>query len=126
MSHKHLKSNVAVLLKTSSLQITVVAKFSLSDALELGKGGVGENSCILHTLPFYVNLYWLLGRNKLLIYKTLLKTNLDLRNTTLGHGFHFHHRNPRMFSIKSFVHDSGRTLVCAEYGYQKGSPYTNS
>jgi hypothetical protein len=73
MSHKHMKSNVAVLLKTSSLQISVVAKFSLSDALELGEGGVGEDSCILHILPFYVNLYWLLGHNKLLIYKTILK-----------------------------------------------------
>jgi hypothetical protein len=41
-------------------------------------------------------IYWLLGsksklstNNKLLIYKTLLKPIWDLRNTTLGYGFHF-------------------------------------
>jgi hypothetical protein len=28
--------------------------------------------------------------------------------------------------IESLAHDSGRTLVCAEYGYPKGSPNTNS
>jgi hypothetical protein len=60
--------------------------------------------------------------NKLLIYKTILKP-LDLRNTTLGYGFHLQHRNSR---IESLAHDSGRTLVCAEYDYLKGSPNTNS
>jgi carbonic anhydrase len=47
----------------------------------------------------YDSDHWLLRRksklstsNKLLIYKTILKTNLDLRNTTLGYGFHFQHR----------------------------------
>jgi uncharacterized Zn-finger protein len=59
---------------------------------------------------------WLLGR----------KPNLSLRNTTLGYGFHFQHRNSRTFPIESLVHDSGRTFVCAEYGYPKGSPNTNS
>jgi hypothetical protein len=54
------------------------------------------------------------------------QTNLDLRNTTLGDGFHFQHRNPRTLPVESFVHDSGRTLVRAEYGYPKGSPNTNS
>jgi hypothetical protein len=29
-------------------------------------------------------------------------------------------------SIESLAHDSGRTLVRAEYGYPKGSPNTNS
>jgi hypothetical protein len=47
-------------------------------------------------------------------------------NTTLGYGFHFQHRNPRTFPIESLAHDSGRTSVCAEYGYPKGSPNTNS
>jgi hypothetical protein len=28
--------------------------------------------------------------------------------------------------IECLAHDSGRTLVCAEYGYPKGSPNTNS
>jgi hypothetical protein len=31
-----------------------------------------------------------------------------------------------MFPIESLAHDSGRTLVRAEYGYPKGSPNTNS
>jgi hypothetical protein len=41
-------------------------------------------------------MYWLLGpksklstSNKLLIYTNNTQTNLDLRNTTLGYGFHF-------------------------------------
>jgi hypothetical protein len=32
----------------------------------------------------------------------------------------------RFQSKESLAHDSGRTLVRAEYGYQKGSPNTNS
>jgi hypothetical protein len=28
--------------------------------------------------------------------------------------------------MESLAHDSGRTLLCAEYGYPKGSPNTNS
>jgi hypothetical protein len=56
----------------------------------------------------------------------ILKTNLDLRNTTLVYGFHFQNRNSRTFPIESLALDSGRTLVCAEYGYPKGSPNTNS
>jgi hypothetical protein len=43
-----------------------------------------------------------------------------------NNGFHFQHRNPRTLPIESFAYDSGRTLVRAEYGYPKGSPYTNS
>jgi hypothetical protein len=77
--------------------------------------------------------YWLLGRksklstsNRLLIYIKHTQTNLDLLNTTLGYGFHFQHRNSRTFPIESLAHDSGRTLVCAEYGYLKVSPNTNS
>jgi hypothetical protein len=37
--------------------------------------------------------------------------NLGLRNTALGYGFHFQHRNSRTFPIESLAHDSGRTLV---------------
>jgi hypothetical protein len=62
--------------------------------------------------------------NKLLIYKTIL--NLDLQNTALGYGFHFQHRHSRTFPNESLTYDSGRTLVCAEYGYPKGSPNTNA
>jgi hypothetical protein len=53
-------------------------------------------------------------------------TILDLRNRTLGYSFHFQHRNSRTLPIEIFAHDSGRTLVCAEYGYPKESPHTNS
>jgi hypothetical protein len=55
------------------------------------------------------------------MYKTMIP---DLRNTALG--YHFQHRNSRTFPIESLAHDSGCTLVCAEYGYPKGSPNTNS
>jgi hypothetical protein len=58
--------------------------------------------------------------------KNNTQTNLDLRDTTLGYGFHFQHRNSRTFPIESLAHDSGSTLVCVEYGYPKGSPNTNS
>jgi hypothetical protein len=78
-------------------------------------------------------MYWLLGRksklstsNKLLIYKTILKPIWTYGNTTLGYGFHFQHRNSTTFPIESLAHDSGLTSVCAEYGYLKGSPNTNS
>jgi hypothetical protein len=54
------------------------------------------------------------------------KTNLDLRNTTLGYGFQFQHRNFGTFPVKDRAHDNGRTSVRAEYGYPKGSPNTNS
>jgi UV DNA damage repair endonuclease len=47
------------------------------------------------------------------------QTNLDLRNTTLGYGFHFQRRNSRTFPIESLAHDSGCTLACVEYGIQK-------
>jgi hypothetical protein len=40
---------------------------------------------------------------------------MDLRNTTLGYGFHFQQRNSRTFPIERIAHDSRRTLVCAEY-----------
>jgi hypothetical protein len=53
-------------------------------------------------------------------------TNMGLQNTTLEYGFHFQHRNLRTLPTESFAHDSGRTLVRAEYGYLKGSPITNS
>jgi hypothetical protein len=54
------------------------------------------------------------------------QTNRGLWNITLGYGFHFQHRNSRAFQIETFAHDSGRNSVCAEYGYPKGSPNTNS
>jgi hypothetical protein len=79
--------------------------------------------------------YWLLGRKSKLSYIKLYiyiyiynnpQTNMDFQNTTLGYGFHFQHRNSRTFPIESLAHDSGRTLVRAEYGYPKGSPNANS
>jgi hypothetical protein len=38
------------------------------------------------------------------------QTNLDLKDKTLGYGFCFQHRNPRILPIESFSDDSGRTL----------------
>jgi hypothetical protein len=67
---------------------------------------------------------WLLGHkpklsadNKLLLYKAI---------TALGYGFHFQHGHSRMFPVESLAHDSGCTLVRAEYGYPKGSPKKKS
>jgi hypothetical protein len=47
-------------------------------------------------------------------------------NTTLGYCFHIQHRNFETFPVEDLGHDSGRTLVRAEYGYPKGFPGTNS
>jgi hypothetical protein len=50
-------------------------------------------------------------------YTKQYSTNLDLRNTTLGYGFRIQHRNFGTFPVEDLAHDSGRTLVRAEYGY---------
>jgi hypothetical protein len=77
-------------------------------------------------------MYWLLGR-KTKLYKQQTshiqnntQANLGLRNTTLWYGFHFQQRNSRTFTNESLAHYSALTLACAEYGYTKGSPNTNS
>jgi hypothetical protein len=36
------------------------------------------------------------------------------------------HKPTHILIYQSFAHESGLTLVCAEYGYLKGSPSTNS
>jgi hypothetical protein len=51
---------------------------------------------------------------------------MDLWNTTLRYSFHFQYINLRKFPVDSFAHDTGRTLVRAEYGYPKGSPNIDS
>jgi hypothetical protein len=73
--------------------------------------------------------YWEESQNSLQAtncsYINNTQTNLELRNTTVGYGFHFQHRNSRTIPNESLAHDSGRILVCAEYGYPKGSQITN-
>jgi hypothetical protein len=73
----------------------------LSTELEEGQWGWGYNGQILRIagMLYFTKMYWLLG---------------------------FQHRNSRTLPIESFAHDSERTLVRAEYGYPKGSPYSNS
>jgi hypothetical protein len=77
-------------------------------------------------------MYWLLGRksnlstnNKRLLYKAILKPiwtyGIQLWGTASTSN-----RNFRVFPVKNLAHDSGRTLVRAEYGYPKGSPNNNS
>jgi hypothetical protein len=58
--------------------------------------------------------------------KNNTQSSLDLRNATLGYGFHFQHRNPRTLRIESFARDSGRASVGAEYVQAKGSANANS
>jgi hypothetical protein len=70
-----------------------------------------------------MRMYKLLGLKSKLqtsLTQSNTQTNLHLRNTTLRYGFHFQHRNSGTFPVKDFAHDSGRTLVHAEYGYRKG------
>jgi hypothetical protein len=78
-------------------------------------------------------MYWLLGSksklstsDKLLIYETVLKPIWTYGKQLWGTASISKHRNSRTFQIESLAHDSGRTMVCAEYGYPKGSPNTNS
>jgi hypothetical protein len=74
-------------------------------------------------------MYWLLGRksnlsisNKLLLYKTILKPIW-----TYGIQFCGTASTSNTEILERFLaHDSGRTLVRAEYGYKKESPNTNS
>jgi hypothetical protein len=72
-------------------------------------------------------MYWLLGRksklstsNKLLIYKTILKPiwtyGIQLWGVASTSNIEI------LEHFQSKAHDSGHTLVCAEYGYPKGSP----
>jgi hypothetical protein len=80
-------------------------------------------------------IYWLLGHkskfctsNKLLIYETIFKplwTNeLQLWGTASTSNIEIVKRFQT--KAKAKAHDSGRSLVRAEYGYPKGSLYTNS
>jgi hypothetical protein len=67
-------------------------------------------------------MHWLLGRVKNLHkqqnshIQSNTQINLDLWNKTVGYGFHFKHRNPRILPIDSFAHDCRRTLVRADCG----------
>jgi hypothetical protein len=76
-------------------------------------------------------MYWLLGRksklstsNKLLIYKTILRPIWTYRIQLWGMAATSNLEILERFQLKAF-RMSGRTLVCAEYGYPKGSPNTN-
>jgi hypothetical protein len=87
----------------------------------------GTNTFVQNEITV-TKMYWLLGckpklstSNKLLKYKIILR-----KNTALVYGFYFQCRNSRTFPTESLAHDSGRTLVRAEYGYRKGSPNTNN
>jgi hypothetical protein len=78
-------------------------------------------------------IYWLLERtsklctsNKLYIYKIILKPIWTYGIQFWGTASTFNIKNSRTFPIESLANDSGRTYVCAEYSYPKGSPNTNS
>jgi hypothetical protein len=45
------------------------------------------------------------------------QTDPDLWYPTLGHGFHFQHRDPGTLPIESPAQDSRHTMVCAEHSY---------
>jgi hypothetical protein len=90
------------------------------------RGQKGGGGALVHTtMNIRVSVKTLYIQQTSLIQSNT-QTNLDLRNTTLGYGFHFQHRNFRTFPVEDLAHDTGRTLVRAEYGYQKESPNTNS
>jgi hypothetical protein len=58
--------------------------------------------------------------------QTYTQTSLGLQNTTVGNHIHVQHRNTRMLPVEGSVHDTGRTMVCAEYGNTEGSPNPKS
>jgi hypothetical protein len=120
-----LKSKVAALCNSTE-KMSSILSYTLTGDLTWHKHIFAKRKQLGITLT---KMYWLLGResklstsNKLLIHKTILKPIWTHGIKTLGYGFHFQHRNSRTFPIESLAHDSGRSLVCAEYGYQKGSP----
>jgi hypothetical protein len=77
-------------------------------------------------------LYWLLGRKSKLSTSNILLINKTILRPIWTYGIKLwgtdstSNKNSRTFPIESLAHDSGRTLVCAKYGYPKGSPNTNS
>jgi hypothetical protein len=64
--------------------------------------------------------------NKLLIYKTILKPIWTYRIQLWGMASTSNIEILENCPIESLAHDSGHTLVCAEYAYQKGLPNINS
>jgi hypothetical protein len=95
-------------------------------------------SCIIlrgrwcHIIVLNVHCCW--HGNKCSLKRNMMRSALDLnivlRNSTdilhMKLVFQFSCLFIRTFPIESLAHDSGRTLVRAEYGYPKGSPNTNS
>jgi hypothetical protein len=78
-------------------------------------------------------MYWLLGRksklstnNKLLLYKSILKPIWTYGIQLWGTASTSNTQILERFQSQTFAHDSGRTMVRAEYGFPKGSPNTNS
>jgi hypothetical protein len=71
---------------------------------------------ILHT-HIYIYIPTLLG---LFLFRNMCHVYFEFYNSLMQH------RNSRTLAIESLAHDSGRTLVYAEYVYPKGSPDTNS
>jgi hypothetical protein len=64
----------------------------------------------------FTKMYWLHGHTSKhsTNNKLLLQSNT---RTNLGYGFNIQHRHFGMFPVEDLGHDSGRTLVRAEYSY---------
>jgi hypothetical protein len=89
---------------------------------------ISETKCQIisreHMLIFLSFISFILLKRSRLI--PLIRTSVRNFIRYLGYGFHFQHRNSTTFPIESLAYDSGSTSVCAEFGYPKGSPNTNS
>jgi hypothetical protein len=59
------------------------------------------------------------------MYKTILKPNWTYGIQLWGTASTSNIEILKCFQLKAFAHDSGHTLVPAEYGYPKGTPNTN-
>jgi hypothetical protein len=77
-------------------------------------------------------MHWLLGRksqlslsNKILLYKTILKSNWTYGIQHWGTASNIQRQNPETFPIESPTSDRGRTIVCTEHYYPTRSPHAN-
>jgi hypothetical protein len=77
---------------------------------------------VLVTLTQVKTLY----KQQILIYKTILKPIWTYGIQLWGTASTSNIEILEPFRIENLAHDSGRTLVRAEYGYPKGSSNTNS
>jgi hypothetical protein len=84
-----------------------------------------RTAMFLPSMRFSLPFLYFSPSSYLYFYYAFSEADLDLRNPTLGYGFHIQRRNPGTFPVESPTSDHGRPMVCAEYYYPTRSPHAN-